>query len=156
MRRYVVDGAARSTEETRERERLADPQRANMIRKAAEVHRRVRKYARAELLKPGMPLIEICEKLENATRVYLEANKSPTAGTRAGVGVCVCRCLCVSVCVCRCMGAAALAEDLPEQCVCCLHTYVCARMRLRARGRWESAEWAGWCTCVSAQGKAAL
>jgi hypothetical protein len=95
MRRYVVDGAARSTEETRERERLADPQRANMIRKAAEVHRRVRKYARAELLKPGMPLIEICEKLENATRVYLEANKSPTAGTRAGVGVCMCVCRCV-------------------------------------------------------------
>ena len=43
-----------------------------MIRKAAEVHRRVRKFARDELLKPGMPLIEICERLENATRVYLE------------------------------------------------------------------------------------
>lgn len=33
-----------------------------------------------------MPLIDICERLENATRVYLEANKSPTAGTRAGIG----------------------------------------------------------------------
>jgi hypothetical protein len=86
VRRYVVEGAARSTEEMRERERLADPERPNMIRKAAEVHRRVRKYAREELLKPGMPLIDICERLENATRVYLEANKSPTAGTRAGIG----------------------------------------------------------------------
>ena len=85
--RYVVDASCRTSEEMRERERLADPDRTNMIRKAAEVHRRVRAYARKELLKPGMPLIEICEKLENATRVYLEANKSPTAGTRAGVGV---------------------------------------------------------------------
>ena len=88
MRRYAVEGAARSTAEMRERERLADPERPNMIRKAAEVHRRVRKYAREELLKPGMQLIDICEKLENATRVYLEANKSPTAGTRAGIGAC--------------------------------------------------------------------
>jgi hypothetical protein len=30
--------------------------------------------------------MEICEKIENATRVYLEANKSPTAGTKAGIG----------------------------------------------------------------------
>jgi len=83
---YVVEGEARSTEEMRERERLSDPDRPNMIRKAAEVHRRVRKYAQDELLKPGMQLIDICEKLENATKVYLEAHKSPTAGTRAGIG----------------------------------------------------------------------
>ena len=69
---YVVEGDARNSEEMRERERLAAPERLNMIRKAAEVHRRVRKFARDELLKPGMPLIEICERLENATRVYLE------------------------------------------------------------------------------------
>ena len=83
---YVVEGAARSTAEMRERERLADPERPNMIRKAAEVHRRVRRFARDELLRPGMTLLDICEKLENATRVYLEADKSPTAGTRAGIG----------------------------------------------------------------------
>ncbi|EKX38193.1 hypothetical protein GUITHDRAFT_158532 [Guillardia theta CCMP2712] len=59
--------------------------KANSIRKAAEVHRRVRRYAQQELIKPGVKLIDICEKLENATRTYLEADKGK-AGTKAGIG----------------------------------------------------------------------
>jgi hypothetical protein len=50
MVRYIVEGSARNSEEMRERERLKDPERVNMIRKAAEVHRRVRKYTQDELL----------------------------------------------------------------------------------------------------------
>lgn len=78
----MVRAGARKCAEARERERLAHDTH-NFVRKAAEVHRRVRRYAQMELLVPGARLIDICEKLENATRTYLEADKSPLAGLRA-------------------------------------------------------------------------
>jgi methionyl aminopeptidase len=49
------------------------------IRKAAEVHRIVRKHARTHI-KPGMTLTEIAENIEDGTRALVEEN-----GLEAGV-----------------------------------------------------------------------
>jgi methionyl aminopeptidase len=52
----------------------------NEARKAAEVHRQVRKYAQ-KTIKPGMTMIEIAELIENGTRALIEEN-----GLEAGIG----------------------------------------------------------------------
>ncbi len=52
----------------------------NDIRKAAEVHRQVRRYVQKEVVKPGITMIDLCEKLENATRTLIEEN-----GLAAGI-----------------------------------------------------------------------
>ena len=51
----------------------------NEIRKAAEVHRQVRKYAKANI-KPGMSMIQICELIENGTRQLIQEK-----GLEAGI-----------------------------------------------------------------------
>lgn len=45
----------------------------NNIRKAAEVHRQVRAYAR-RMIKPGMSMTEIAENIENTTRCLVEGD----------------------------------------------------------------------------------
>lgn len=52
----------------------------NDLRRAAEVHRQVRQYAR-KVIKPGMSLTEIAEIIENGTRALVEEN-----GMEAGIG----------------------------------------------------------------------
>ncbi|CAG8801931.1 17835_t:CDS:2, partial [Dentiscutata erythropus] len=52
----------------------------NDLRKAAEVHRQVRKYAQ-KTIKPGMTMTEICELIEDGTRALIEEN-----GLEAGIG----------------------------------------------------------------------
>jgi len=52
----------------------------NNIRRAAEVHRQVRKYARTHI-KPGMSMIEIVDLIENGTRALVEEN-----GMESGIG----------------------------------------------------------------------
>ncbi|RIA87916.1 peptidase M24, structural domain-containing protein [Glomus cerebriforme] len=52
----------------------------NELRRAAEVHRQVRKYAQ-KTIKPGMTMIEICELIENGTRTLIEEK-----GLEAGIG----------------------------------------------------------------------
>lgn len=52
----------------------------NNIRKAAEVHRQVRAYAR-RMIKPGTSMTEIAENIENATRSLVEGD-----GFEAGIG----------------------------------------------------------------------
>ncbi len=52
----------------------------NEVRRAAEVHRQVRSYARRNI-KPGMSMIEIVEMIENGTRNLVEAN-----GMESGIG----------------------------------------------------------------------
>lgn len=52
----------------------------NNIRRAAEVHRQVRQAAR-KFIKPGQPMIEIAEYIENGTRALVEEN-----GMESGVG----------------------------------------------------------------------
>lgn len=46
----------------------------NNIRRAAEVHRQVRKYAR-KFIKPGMRMIDIADSIENGTRALVEEER---------------------------------------------------------------------------------
>ena len=50
------------------------------LRKAAEVHRQVRKYSQ-KIIKPGEKLIDICDKIENMNRYLINAN-----GIECGIG----------------------------------------------------------------------
>jgi len=52
----------------------------NNIRRAAEVHRQVRQYARQNI-KPGMSMTEIVNMIEDGTRALVEEN-----GLESGVG----------------------------------------------------------------------
>ena len=52
----------------------------NSIRRAAEVHRQVRNYAR-KTIKPGMRMIDIANMIEDGTRALVEEN-----GMECGVG----------------------------------------------------------------------
>ncbi len=60
---------SRDTAEMREKERLIFYD-INNLRKAAECHRQVRKFAQTTI-KPGVKLIDICEKIENMNRVLI-------------------------------------------------------------------------------------
>ncbi|KAJ3005455.1 Methionine aminopeptidase 2B [Thoreauomyces humboldtii] len=73
-----------TSEETRYLERL-EQDRYNDLRKAAEVHRQVRSYAR-EAIKPGMSMIEITELIENSVRTLVE-EKGLEAGIAFPTGV---------------------------------------------------------------------
>jgi methionyl aminopeptidase len=81
---YKNDTTSRITsEEMREKERLAmgDPtDNYNNIRRAAEVHRTVRQYARKNI-KPGMSMTEIANMIENGTRALVEED-----GFESGIG----------------------------------------------------------------------
>jgi len=68
-----------TSEEKRYIERL-EQDNYNDLRKAAEVHRQVRQYAR-KAIKPGMSMIEIADLIENGTRALIEEN-----GMEAGIG----------------------------------------------------------------------
>lgn len=52
----------------------------NNIRRAGEVHRQVRAYAR-KTIRPGMTMTEIAEMIEDGTRALVEEN-----GFESGVG----------------------------------------------------------------------
>lgn len=60
-----------SSAEMRERERIEEDLYTT-VREASEVHRRVRKYIR-QYIKPGIRLIDMCERLENANRAMVGA-----------------------------------------------------------------------------------
>ncbi|KAK9448430.1 peptidase M24, structural domain-containing protein [Limtongia smithiae] len=77
---YLDQNNYRTTnEEKRYMERMSDDA-YNDLRKAAEVHRRARKYAQ-EHVKPGMGMIEIADLIENAVRNMVEED-----GINAGIG----------------------------------------------------------------------
>ncbi|KAF7132944.1 hypothetical protein RHSIM_Rhsim09G0000700 [Rhododendron simsii] len=79
IQQYKDDNLWRTTsEEKRELERLEKPI-YNSVRRAAEVHRQVRKYVKG-ILKPGMLMIDLCETLENTVRKLVSEN-----GLEAGV-----------------------------------------------------------------------
>ena len=72
-----------SSAEAKERERLAmeDPMVTyNNIRRAGEVHRQVRSYARQNI-KPGMSMTEIANMIEDGTRALVEED-----GLESGIG----------------------------------------------------------------------
>ncbi|KAJ1946299.1 Methionine aminopeptidase 2 [Linderina macrospora] len=77
---YIDDNSYRTTsEEMRAKDRLCE-QQVNDLRRAAEVHREVRSYARSQI-KPGMDLADIAEMIENGTRTLVEEN-----GFQSGIG----------------------------------------------------------------------
>ncbi|XP_004309911.1 PREDICTED: methionine aminopeptidase 2B-like [Fragaria vesca subsp. vesca] len=79
IQQYRDDNLWRTTsEEKRELERLEKPL-YNSVRRAAEVHRQVRKYIRS-ILKPGMLMTDLCETLENTVRRLISEN-----GLEAGI-----------------------------------------------------------------------
>lgn len=75
-----------TSEEKRDADRrlLSEPEDSpynpNAARRAAEVHRQVRKYARANI-KPGMSMTEIANMIEDGTRNLVEAE-----GFKSGIG----------------------------------------------------------------------
>ncbi|KAA1102333.1 Methionine aminopeptidase 2 [Puccinia graminis f. sp. tritici] len=84
---YLGENSYRTTSsEKRELERLAaqeDPESAenyNSIRRAAEVHRQVRRYVQ-QTVKPGMSMTEIAEMVEDGTRALVEVD-----GLQRGIG----------------------------------------------------------------------
>jgi len=81
---YKNDNTWRTTsEEKRYDERMAneDPETTYQnIRRAAEVHRLVRKHARKHI-RPGMRMTEIAENIEDGTRALVEEN-----GLECGIG----------------------------------------------------------------------
>lgn len=84
LQEYKNDNAWRTTsEEMRYNERMAmeDPETTYAsIRRAAEVHRQVRQYAR-KTIKPGMSMTEIANIIEDGTRALVEED-----GMESGVG----------------------------------------------------------------------
>lgn len=79
VQQYKDDNLWRTTsEEKRELERLEKPM-YNAVRRAAEVHRQVRKYMRS-IIKPGILMIDLCETLENTVRKLISEN-----GLQAGI-----------------------------------------------------------------------
>ncbi|KAL9960647.1 hypothetical protein ACROYT_G034131 [Oculina patagonica] len=63
--------------ETNEEKRALDRAHHDLysdVRQAAEAHRQVRKYVQG-FIKPGLTMIEICEKLEGASRKLINENK---------------------------------------------------------------------------------
>ncbi|GJN87298.1 hypothetical protein Rhopal_000246-T1 [Rhodotorula paludigena] len=84
---YIGNNSWRTTSEemrAKDREHLSLPDDSafnyNAIRRAAEVHRQVRQYARANI-KPGMSLTEIATMIEDGTRALVEEN-----GMQSGIG----------------------------------------------------------------------
>jgi methionyl aminopeptidase len=67
-----------TSEEKRQQENLLS-NTYNEVRRAAEVHRQVRKYMQ-EYIKPGMKLIDICEELEDRVRIVNEVD-----GLKSGI-----------------------------------------------------------------------
>ena len=71
---YKEDQIWRETnEEKRALQRADDAAFVNDVRRAAEVHRRVRKFVTSEVAKPGTPMTELCERLEDRVRTLIEA-----------------------------------------------------------------------------------
>eukprot|EP01133_Synstelium_polycarpum_P013386 gene13386-15750_t len=67
-----------TSSEKREQERIRF-HRLNDIRRAAEAHREVRKYIHT-IIKPGLPLLDLVEKLEGASKTLVGAD-----GLKAGI-----------------------------------------------------------------------
>ena len=78
---YKDDQIWRETsEEKRALQRADDAAFVNDVRRAAEVHRRVRRFVTSEVAKPGTPMTELCERLEDRVRALIEAD-----GLNAGI-----------------------------------------------------------------------
>ncbi|KAI8825699.1 peptidase M24, structural domain-containing protein [Fimicolochytrium jonesii] len=79
LEEYRDDNAFRTTDEEKRYLERMENDHYNDLRKAAEVHRQVRQYAK-KTIKPGMSMIDICEMIENGTRTLVEEK-----GLEAGI-----------------------------------------------------------------------
>eukprot|EP01103_Thecamoeba_quadrilineata_P001347 TRINITY_DN111_c0_g1_i1.p1 TRINITY_DN111_c0_g1~~TRINITY_DN111_c0_g1_i1.p1 ORF type:complete len:539 (-),score=152.25 TRINITY_DN111_c0_g1_i1:37-1653(-) len=80
IQEYRDDNTYRTTSaEKRELERLNHESILEDVRQAAEVHRQVRRYAQS-IIKPGIKLIDMCEKIEDSVRTLIQEN-----GLKAGL-----------------------------------------------------------------------
>ena len=79
FQQYKDDQRWRETDEEKRAQERADADMVNSVRKAAEVHRQVRSYIQT-IAKPGILLIDMCEKLEDCSRKLIEEN-----GLEAGI-----------------------------------------------------------------------
>ena len=79
FQQYKDDQRWRETDEEKRAQERADAEMVNSVRKAAEVHRQVRSYVQS-IAKPGVLLIDMCEKLEECSRKLIEEN-----GLEAGI-----------------------------------------------------------------------
>ncbi len=73
FQQYKDDQRWRETDEEKRALEKANEEMVNSVRKAAEVHRQVRSYVQT-IAKPGVLLIDMCEKLEECSRKLIEEN----------------------------------------------------------------------------------
>lgn len=71
---------ARRASEDLEQIELINEEKLRDIRCAAEVHRTVRRHMRTNVIKPGIPMVEMCETLENLVRQLIQEK-----GLEAGI-----------------------------------------------------------------------
>ena len=83
---YKDDNLKRTTNEEKRSLDRASYDAYNDLRKAAEVHRQVRQYAR-KTIKPGMTMIGITELIEDAARALVGGDSSLQAGMGFPTGV---------------------------------------------------------------------
>jgi methionyl aminopeptidase len=72
--------ARKSAAERRADDRLLESELINKVRHASEVHRQVRHYAQS-FIRPGIDLVDMCERIENCNRRLVQEN-----GLQAGIG----------------------------------------------------------------------
>lgn len=83
---YGEENLLRSTNEEKRYLERASFEHYNDLRKAAEVHRTVRKYAQ-NMIKPGMLMWDIAENIENATRALTGGLQPHEAGVGFPTGL---------------------------------------------------------------------
>jgi len=69
---YGEDNLWRTTDEEKRYLDRIENDHLNDLRRAAEVHRQVRRSVR-QFIKPGMKMVDICETIENSVRTLIEA-----------------------------------------------------------------------------------
>lgn len=76
---YTKDQTWRNTSEEMKKKDLLWNERLIPLRKAAEVHRQVRKYAQT-IARPGIKMIDLCQRLESTLRYIIQGNNGIDAG----------------------------------------------------------------------------
>ena len=71
VQEYVKENAWRNTSEEMKKKDGLWEERLASLRKSAEVHRQVRKYAQS-IMKPGIKMIDLCKRIETTLRFILQ------------------------------------------------------------------------------------
>lgn len=70
---YTKEQAWRTSSEETKKDDLKWSERLTKLRKAAEVHRQVRKHAQS-IAKPGIKLVDLCQQIETTLRFVIQNN----------------------------------------------------------------------------------